>query len=53
MAIAVRLVAECAAVVAVHPHRPGPVVAMHGTARRIHWDLVVVNAESVALRVTL
>ena len=49
--VAVRLVAERAAMVAIHAHRAVPVVTMDGAARSVHWDLMMIDAEAVALRV--
>ena len=53
LAVAVGLVAEGAAVVAVHPHGAVAVVAVDRAAGRVDRDQVVVHAEPVALRIAV
>ena len=53
LAVAVGLVAERAAVIAVHPHRPVAVIAVMGATGGIDRDQVVINAKPVELGIVV
>src|SRR5690606_1325340 len=53
LTIGVRLIVQAAAVVTVNPHGTVTVESVHRTAWRVHRDLMVVDAQTVALRVTV
>src|SRR5690606_32939156 len=53
LTIGVRLIVQAAAVVTVDPHGTVTVETVHRTAWRVHRDLVVVDAQTIALRVTV
>lgn len=52
-AVGVGLIVQPATVVTIYPHRAIAVITVHGAARRINRNLVMVDAQTVALRIAV